>query len=317
MPVSLASLLKYRHLQMVEALGRHLVLTRAAAELGLTQPALSKGLREIEHLVGTPLFERSVRGLKATPAGFQLAAFARAALSELKDLEARLTPSGFEEAASLAVGVLPVAAVGMAPTLMRRLHAVYPNLRVRFMEGRTEDLLARLEAGEVELVIGRLYPPAVADGFRREPLYSEPISVMVRTGHPLAALRRITPQDIGPYDLVLPEFSQRIAHDIDRYMDEVGLAAGPGVVRSTSRGFIREMVLSGDLVTVLPRLVMAGDLERGEVKVLPLAGTARKRPGGVISLARREQSPWARRLVEILRETIAELAEKGALDITV
>lgn len=314
MSAPLAALLKYRHLQMIKALSRHLVMTRAANELGLTQPALSKGLRELEVLVGASLFERSPRGLKPTATGLELAAFARSALAELAELEARLAPSA-DQAADLAIGILPVAAVGIAPSLMRRLRETYPNLRVRFIEGRTEALLSQLEAGEVEVVIGRLYPPSAPDAFEREQLYVEPISVMARTGHPLSKLKSATAEDLGRYELVLPAFSQRIAYDIEHYMDEIGLAASAATVRSTSRGFIQETVLGGDAITILPRLFLGGDILRGLIRVLPVTAPRQLRPAGVTTFRRRVPGLWARRMITCLRLEIAELAELGGLDI--
>ena len=184
------------------------------------------------------------------------------------------------------------------------------------MEARTEALLGQLEAGEVDLVVGRLYSPATPDGLAREALYAEPISIMARAGHPLHRLRRATVKDVAAFDLVLPEFSQRIAHDIDHFMGAIGLEPSAGSIRSTSRGFIREMVLGSDMVTVMPRMVMGGDLLRGQVRLVSLAAPVMPRPAGVITNPRRGVSPGAQLLVGVIRETIAQLAISGDVDIT-
>jgi len=127
---SLDQLLKFRQLRMVEALVRHQTLTRAAAELGLTQPALTKAVRELEDIIGEPLFERHARGVRPTAAGLNIAQFARAALADLHRLEETLDLKGDVEQPTVVLGALPVAAVGLLPAVMRRVRAEQPNLRV-------------------------------------------------------------------------------------------------------------------------------------------------------------------------------------------
>jgi LysR family pca operon transcriptional activator len=313
---SLDRVLKFRQLRMIEAMVRLQSITRASADLGVSQPALTKSLRELEDMVGEPLFARHPRGLRPTAAGFRLAAFARAALSDLKRLEESISAEGAAEQTPVVVGALPVAAVGLLPAVMNRVRGEHPELRVRLVEGRTEMLLGQLEAGEVDLIIGRLYSPTTPDGLMREALYAEPINVMTRAGHPLHRIRRPTVKDVFPYDLVLPEFSQRIAHDIDHYMAGIGLESSARSIRSTSRGFIREMLLASDMVTIMPRMVMGGDLLRGHVRLVPLAGPPMNRPAGVITNPRRGVSSSAQLLIEAVRRTIADLATSGDFDIT-
>ena len=77
----------------------------------------------------------------------------------------------------MAIGALPVAAAGMLPGVLKRLKESYPRLRVRLQQGRTEDLLPLLASGEIELIVGRLYEPVTLDGFDREALWTEPISI--------------------------------------------------------------------------------------------------------------------------------------------
>lgn len=312
----LDQLLKFRQLRMVDALGRHHSLTRASAALGLTQPALTKMLRELEELVGEALFERHARGLRPTAAGQLVIRYARSALAELCRLEDELDLAGDPlQTAMVVAGVLPIAAVGVMPAVMIRARAQYPHLQARLVQGRMETLLGQLEAGEVDFVVGRLYSPETPDGLHREPLYAEPIAVMARAGHPLQRLRRVAAKDLGPYDLLLPTFSQRVAHDIEQFMAAVGLTAGPAAIRSTSRGFIREMLLQTDMLTVMPQMVMSGELMRRQAWVAPLAAPALPRPAGVITNPHRGVSPAARLIIEVIRHTVVELAASGDLGV--
>ena len=301
---------------MVEALERQRTLTQAALELGLTQPALTKALRELESLLGAPLFERHARGVRPTPAGAAAARVARTALADLRRFEALQAGEGAREGAVVDLGVLPVAAVGLLPAIIRRARLEAPQLQVRMREGRTEELLRLLQSGEIDLALGRLYPPAAPDGLVREALYAEPIGVMARAGHPLQRMARPTVRDLAAFDLVLPEFSQRIAHDVSLFMGSIGLEPSARTIRSTSRGFIREMVLGSDMVTVMPRMMMGEDLMRGQIRVVPVPAPPLHRPAGILTNPRRPLGEGPAALSRLIRRTIADLAEIGGVDIT-
>jgi len=305
-------LLRFRQLRMVDALARHQSLTRAAVALGLTQPALTKMLRELEDLVGEPLFERHARGIRPTAVGQLVIRYAQGALAELRRLEDDLDLAGDpSQPAMVVVGALPIAAVGAMPEVIMRARAEYPHLQVRLVEGRMETLIGQLEAGEVDLVVGRLYTPETPDALHREAFYAEPISLMARVGHPLQRLRRPTVKDLAGFDLLLPTFSQRVTHDIEQFMAAIGVTPGPGAIRSTSRGFIREMLLQTDMITVMPQMVMGGDLLRRQAWIVPIAAPALPRPAGVITNPHRGVSPAARLMIDVLRQTLAELASSG------
>ena len=312
----LDELLKFRHLRMLDALARHQSLTRASAAIGLTQPALTKMLRDVEDLLGGPLFERHARGLRATATGQLVIRYARSALGELRRLEDELDLAGEgSQAAMVVVGALPIAAVGVMPAAIIRARREYPHLQIRLVEGRMETLAEQLEAGELDLLVGRLYPSETPDALHREPLYAEPIAVMARTGHPLQRLRRPTIKDLASFDLLLPTFSQRVTHDIEQYMAALGVTPGPGAIRSTSRGFIREMLLQTDMITVMPQVVMSAELMRRHVWAAPMTAPALPRPAGVITNPNRGVSPAARLMIEVVRGVVAELAAAGDLGV--
>lgn len=313
---ALRRLLKYRHLEIVDALVRHKSLTRASHGLGVSQPALTRALREIEAVIGERLFDRHPRGLTPTTAGLALAEFARQALADVVTLEATLDHAGSPATPPVTLGALPVAAAGLLPAIVRRLQQERPRLRITLVEGRTEDLLARLDVGEVDLILGRLYPPALPDGFHRTVLYAEPISLLVRAGHPLLKQDRPSPADLERHIMVLPTFSQRVALDIASFLQAIGVEPKRTKLASTSISFIREMVLQTDAITVMPRLMMAGDVARGQVRTIDPPLRPPVRPAGIITNPRRGLTTEAGVLMGAIRATISEMVSCGELDIT-
>ncbi|MFC7737818.1 LysR family transcriptional regulator [Roseomonas sp. GCM10028921] len=307
--------LKLHHLRALEAIAAQSSLLKASAVLGISQPALTRTVQELEEIVGQRLFDRLPRGVRPTEAGNLLAGSARRILAELRRLDEALDRLGDPEGGTVAIGTLPVAATGVLPGALTRLTAGHPGLRVRLEQGRTEELLPKLAAGEIDLIVGQLYEPAVPDGFPREPLWEEPISILARPGHPVFALEAVTLEALRRWDLILPTVSQRVGQEIETFLDMVALEPS-GSMRSSSYGFIREMLLATDLIAVMPRLMMAGDLLRGMLRVVPLPVPAPRRPAGIIMPRDRPLPPAGHAFIECLRAYVAEIGQRGLTDIT-
>ncbi|HEV7265169.1 MAG TPA: LysR substrate-binding domain-containing protein [Falsiroseomonas sp.] len=306
--------LKLSFLRLADALDTQGSLLKAGTALGLTQPALSRNLRELEQLAGERLFERHARGVRPTQAGVVVIRLARRLLAELRRAEEELDALGGAEGGAVAVGVLPVASVGVLPGALIRLRQRHPGLRLRLEQGRTEELLPMLAARELDLVVGRLYMPAVPDGFLRQALWEEPISVLAREGHPLlAASGPVTAAMLARHELVLPTVSQRVGQEIDQLVALLGLPRDVAL-RSSSYGFIREMLLASDCLSIMPRSMMVGDLLRGVLKVVPLPVPAPPRPAGIILPAEPPPSPATAAFIGALRDFVAELSAHGLGD---
>jgi len=299
--------LKLSLLRLADALDTHGSLLKAGAALGLSQPALSRNLRELEEVAGTRLFERHARGVRPTEAGVVVIRLARRMLAELRRAEEELDAVGAAEGGAVAVGVLPVASVGVLPGVLIRLRRTHPTLRVRLQEGRTEELLPLLAAREIDLVVGRLYAPAIPDGFLREPMWEEPISVLARDGHPLLRAKSVTAPMLAGHELVLPTVSQRVGQEIDQLLALLGLPRDVAL-RSSSYGFIRETLLASDAISIMPRSMMVGDLLRGALRVVPLPVPTPPRPAGIIRLAEPAPSPASAAFIDALRAQVAEIA---------
>ena len=237
---------------------------------------------------------------------------ARRILAELRRLDEELDLLASADGGTVAIGALPVAAAGVLPGALTRLKHTWPQMRVRLQQGRTEELLPLLAAGEIDLIVGRLYEPAGPDAFLREPIWTEPISILARPEHPLFQAAAVTAEDLRRYDLVLPTITQRVGQEVDALLAALGLApAAP--LRSSSYGFIREMLHGTDMLSAMPRLLLVGDLVRGTLRVMPLPITAPDRPAGLILPRGRALGPAPRAFTACLRDYVADLAERGVV----
>jgi LysR family transcriptional regulator, pca operon transcriptional activator len=306
--------LKVHHLRAVEAIVAQRSILKAAAVIGVSQPGLTRILRELEDMLQQRLFDRLPRGVRPTQAGTLLAQSARRILAELRRLDEALDRLADPEGGTVALGTLPVAASGVLPGALMRLKAEHPGIRVQLDQGRTEELLPKLAAGEIDLIVGRLYAPPIPDGFLREPLWEEPISILARVDHPIFASHLPRAEELRRYDLVLPTVSQRVGQEIETLLEMLALQPAASL-RSSSHGFIREMLHATDLISVMPRLMMAGDLLRGTLKVVPLPIPAPPRPAGLILPRDRPLPPAGHVFVACLRAHVAEIGERGLTDI--
>ncbi|PWC32838.1 LysR substrate-binding domain-containing protein [Azospirillum sp. TSO35-2] len=306
--------LKLQMLRIADAIEAEGSILKAAAKLNLSQPALTKSLKEIEDIVGTRLFDRHTRGVCITEAGTTLVAAGRRILAEVHRLEEDLAILAKPDAGIVAVGALPVAAVGIIPGALAHLRARHPNIQVRMQQGRTEELLPLLASGELDLVIGRLYAPPLPDDFHRERLWTEPISLLARNDHPIFATPEPVLDALRRYDFILPTVTQRVGHDIDTLLSLLDLLP-EAPLRSNSCGFIREMLYGTDLIAVVPRLMMVGDLLRGSLRVIPVPVEAPDRPAGLILARGRPLRATGEIFVEVLRDYVGIISQQGLMPV--
>lgn len=301
--------LKLSALRLADALETHRSLLKASAALGLSQPALTKSLQELEDQLQTRLFDRHARGVRPTEAGLVFVTAARRILAEVRYLDDELDVLSSPDGGILSIGALPVAAGGVLPGVLRRLRADHPRMKLRLREGRMEELLPLLASGEIDLVVGRLYEPEIPDSFVREALWREPISVLARPGHPVFE-GETTAQTLARHDLVLPTITQRVGREIDHALALLGFDP-VRALRASSYGLIREMLLGADMVAIMPSFLMLGDLERGVLHMAPLPVAAPDRPAGLVQRKDGPRSMTANVFIEALRIYAAEFSRRG------
>jgi LysR family transcriptional regulator, pca operon transcriptional activator len=298
-------------LRVVDAVEAQGSLLKASATLGISQPALTKNLQELEDILQLRLFDRHSRGVAPTAGGRIFIQVARRILADMHRLEEDLDQFANPSCGTVALGALRVTANGLLPGVLARLKTTHPDLKIRLHHGRGADLFPLLISGEIDLIVGRLYEPAVPDGFRREPLWSEPMSILARAGHPIFS-GTVSVDSLRRYDLVLPTTSQRIGQEIEHLLEMLGVEP-TAPLRSSSPGLIREMLHNTDSISIAPNLLMLGDLLRGTIRIASLPIPAPDRPAGLIVPRDRTLPLAAGASVQCLRTYISEIVARGVV----
>lgn len=293
--------LRLRHLDLLQALHALGSVHKAAARLGMTQPAASKLLLELEDMFGVALFVRSRRGITATAFGQALAGKTDVLLADLAGARNEIAALAAGARGRIRIGVQPVALPVLVPRAIQRMRVDNPGVTVMLHEGAHDALLDSLARGELDCVLGRLMLGAAQTVFRTEVLYEEPICVVARKGHPLARSTRITAAALARQDWILPPPDAPLRQRIDAYFAQQGLALPAPVAESVSL-LANEVLLRGaDMLAAMPRAVAHHYAELGVLAILKFKPDWSLPAVGVVQRAHVEPAPALTHFLEALR----------------
>jgi len=275
--------LKTRHLQVFLAVAKAGSMQRAADEVHLSQPAISKLIGELEETLGVPLFERSRRGVAPTECGQALIGRAQLVLNDLESIKDEVAAIARGVVGRVRVGVLPVAEARLLSTTLLALRKSAPGLAVQVEDGTRDVMLNALRRGEIDCVIGRLDAGVADPDLHIEKLIQLPIAVIASPSHPLVRKRRPSWPDLLPYPWVLPPRGAPIRAAIDREFTDLGLAPPSPAIESTSFRLIQAVVAETDMIGVITYEASLGYARTGELAVLPVKLTGRLPHIGVIT----------------------------------
>jgi DNA-binding transcriptional LysR family regulator len=245
---------RLRHFLAVYELGS---IGQASEKLLLTQPALSKSLRQLEDELGVRLFDRTPMGVVPTVYGNALALHAKSIEAQIRTAEAQISSLKGKAKGHVTVGIGPSVARNIMPAATRTLRSLQPDIALTVIEGLVDDLLPRLRRQELDLMVGAW--PRIADPmFTTEVVLVDRLEVVARSGHPLAG-RPVRRQELLAFPWALPPSTQKWRQSLDDLFIERGLEPPRPQVVSNSAGFLQALIRSSDYLSFLPRQLL--DLE--------------------------------------------------------
>lgn len=245
-----------RDLEYLLALHQHGHFGRAAEACHVSQPTLSGQLAKLEEQLGLLLVDRSRRQIRFTAAGEALVQRAQRIVRDVQELvdEARRWQDPL--AGELRLGVIPTIAPSLLPLLLAAQERGLPRLNLILREAQTDQLVAALEAGELDaLIVAEL--PRLA-GYARAPLYDEPMLLATPVNHPLAGVADLEQQTLAGQQLLMLEDGHCLREQALGYCAGGGAAGADDSFRATSLETLRQLVASGRGITLLPQLATLG-----------------------------------------------------------
>lgn len=251
--------------------------TKAATQMGVTQPTLSTQVKRLEQDLGTALVERSTPMI-LTPAGKEVAKRAKNIVLAASDLEHSVTSLVDPGSSEITLGIFPTLCQYFLAQLLPLLRRVRPRLRIRFVERRSPVLMDRLVSGAVDAII--LAETFEQRGITRAPLFREDFLLAVPAGSELDQPGEAQIADLEGVTLTLVNEE----HCLREQTAEVCRAAGAlsSQFAATSLETLRYLVAVGEAITLAPRLVTRPPINQPEGLVL--REFADPKPGRDISL---------------------------------
>ncbi|WP_170371741.1 LysR family transcriptional regulator [Ruegeria arenilitoris] len=288
-----------RDLQLLSALARHRHFAKAAEECGISQPAFSMRIRNLEDRLGVSIVRRANRFQGLTEEGEMIVRRARRILDDAKALEQEVQAIKGEITGTLILGVIPTA-IAFTGRLIKHLQAAHPRILSRIETMSATAIQYRLDEGSIDA--GITYGDSIGTDLRHvHPLYEETYVLLVPQ-HMTQETGPIPWARVAEFPLSLLEPQMQNRRILDRIFAEQGLH--PRVVAETS-GFTASMVMAheGLAATVVPRVLVRalGDLKG--TRVLPLVDPVVSKPICLATLARDPELPT----VGALRQVVTSL----------
>jgi DNA-binding transcriptional LysR family regulator len=266
----LARRLKMRDMEILASIGRTRSLSRTADEMAMTQPALSKWLKEFENLVEMELFERTTRRIAPTAAGEIVLNHAERMLGDLQRIAADLEVLQSGLGGVVQVGAPSAVAAVLIPEAVRHMLRQGLKLQIQFHEGTLDHLLPMLQRRELDLIIGRLDGKALNSGCHHEHLYDGPVCVAAGPQHPLLARHRLAWKDTVQYPWIVPPAQSPMRHSLEAAFAQAGLSMPPAFMSSASI-LINKSIAQQSECLFVASLHILRELEKdGAVRHLPL-----------------------------------------------
>jgi LysR family hydrogen peroxide-inducible transcriptional activator len=261
---------------------------KAAERTFVSQPTLSAQLKKLEEYLGVKLVERQPNNVQLTDVGKEVVVRARRMLGEGDEIIALARNNTDPLAGKLRMGLIPTIGPYLLPRVTQKIRKTMPNLSLMLYEHQTEPLLKRLRDGEIDLGIMAL--PAEPDGLDVRELYTEAFTVALPNGHPLAQKSAIRAQDLKGHTLLLLEDGHCLRDQALEVCSRVDIRE-PEDFRATSLETLRQMVVAGLGITLLPELAVESPF--GSQRGLTIRQFAKPAPSRIVGAVWRKSSTRA------------------------
>lgn len=270
--------LRMRQVALMLAIDEFRTLRAAAQHLGITQPAASKMLHELEEALSEPLFSRVGRGLALNMAGQAVLTTFRGLRNSMASLKRELHQLSLGSSGKLLIGAIDVATPTYLSAAMLALKEEYPLLSIELHGGTSDRLIELLRDGQLDIVIGRMPEPTsrANQDCVFTPIGEESVSVIAAYDHPLAQTprkKRLKFQALLDYPWILQLRGSPLREIIEQEFRSCHTAMPPGLVETSSFITITDLVAHSRMIAVIPESMANRFARHNLLRILPYAFT--------------------------------------------
>jgi LysR family transcriptional regulator of gallate degradation len=302
-----------RGLAVVVALADRSNMAAVAREFALTQAAISTALKNLEDRLEIELFYRSPRGLVATELGHLVVFRFRRCLAELRHVDSDLSALKGTVQGIVKVGALPLGRTVILPHCLASTLSKYPQLQFATLESPYDVLAAQLRSGDIDFIFGALRPPQETGDLSQYALFDDCVSVISRSGHPLARKEDLGMGDFREEKWILwrPESPGR--ETLRRSFLQAGLGEPRPCIETGDLAILRGILLQSDLLTAISASQLQYEIASKDLTVLPIALKETRRSIGITLRLGALPSPGTRILIDEIRALIDRMIGRGEL----
>lgn len=260
--------MRLQQLELLTTLAQQGSLRAAAEVLNVTQPALSKSLRQLEEELGTTLVQRSAKGVRLAPAGELLAARAITVLRELDRAREDIAWHMGNTAGQITLGISPAVATLFAPGAVARFGSRWPRVKLCVRDALYPQALRQLRSGELDFVLGPVPAAGVGSDLVRHVLFHSQEVIAARRGHPLSDATRLA--DLAEARWILMGRAQGPGDPAHLPFEALGLKPPHVELECESFSTLLGLMSALDVVAIMPRSFLDRHGARAGLVSLPI-----------------------------------------------
>jgi len=297
--------LKLRDLHILMVVAQRGSMARAAKQLAISQPVVSRTIADLERTLGVRLLDRTPQGVAPTPFGRVLLRRSLAAFDELRQSVKEIEFLADPNVGDLQAGCSEYMAAGLIPAVIDRLSRRHPQLRFHFELG---DAATQLRERKVEFVIARLLSNNVEEDINSEALFHEPVFIAAGKGNKWAGRRKIALSELAHEPWMLAPLELTEGSPLVEAFRAEGLPLPQARVLGYSLPLRNGLLATGRFLTMVPGSVLRFGAERLLLKPLPVKLPKWQLPVAILTLKNRTLSPVAQLFINCAREIVGPLA---------
>jgi DNA-binding transcriptional LysR family regulator len=302
--------LKLRDLEILMTVVEMGSMGKAASQLKIFQPAVSRAIADLEHALGVTLLERSRQGVEATPYALALTRRGAVVFDELKqgvqDIDFIADPTGGQ----LRIGTTENMMGGLLPAVIQRISLKYPRISFLVTQGPSAiEQFRELREREADLILGRLPPVTRDDDLNVETLFDDPFLVGASSQNRWTRRRRIELSELMDEPWVLPRPNRLVGGLVADIFRASGLGIPPKHVACSSMQMSNALLATGRYVGIYSGSYLRFSDVRPTIKVLPVVLPIQSGPVGIVTLKRRIESPVVRLFIDYVKKVARPSAD--------
>ncbi len=284
------------HLAIFHAVAETGSISACAQRMRISQPAISRQLKEFEQRIGVVLFERLPRGMRLTQPGEVLRDYAARLFAIARTAEAAVKELSDARQGHLSIGASNTVGTYILPGVLARFRRSFPEVGISMFVGNTEQVSQGV--ADLRFMVGFIEGPLHVPGLRADRFIDDEIVPVAAADHPLSGRKRLGAGDLSGQPLLMRERGSGTRELIEAHLQRHGIRPG-NIVEFGNTEAIKQAAVQGGGIAWLPRICMPRELAAGELLRLPVKLPTIRRPLSVIRRPEGYVAPAAAAFLEL------------------